>query len=203
MKKGQSQIVSAIIVVLVILTIVGTVFPWASSVIQKKKDSKSVEDVYNFFNQLEASIIDIARNGGEESLELKIPGKITVYPEQYPDPDLNNSIVFEFASTVSNVAETGGWVPLNTPNVNSVATQGIDKPGVIFARSSLGDGEILVWYRLWFRELEDIQSGKSYKISIGGGPGDVKQSLHGFIRIQKVGTSETGGLIRTQLNIII
>jgi flagellin-like protein len=71
MKKGQSQIVSAIIVVLVILTIVGTVFPWASSVIQKKKDSKSVEDVYNFFNQLEASIIDIARNGGEESLELQ------------------------------------------------------------------------------------------------------------------------------------
>jgi len=116
MIKGQSQVVSAIIIVLVSLTIVGSVYPWASSVIQKKKDSKSVDDIYNFFNQLEKTIVDIARNGGEESVELKVPGRITVYPESVGSEE--NSIVVEYNSKVSYVAETAERYHLNTPDRN-------------------------------------------------------------------------------------
>lgn len=202
MRKGQSQMVSAIIIVLIGLGIVGTVFPWASSVIQKKKDSKSVEDVYNFFQSLDSSIVDIARNGGEESLELKVPGKITVYPESYLGP-LNNSIVFVFQSKVSNVAESDDWIPLDTANSNYTATLGIDKSGVIFGRSTIEDNIIEVEYRLWFRQLEDKATGKSYKISVSDIPGShERSSTQGFLRIQKVGTTGSN-LIKTEVNIIV
>jgi len=200
MRKGQSQMVSAIIIVLIGLGIVGTVLPWASSVIQKKKDSKSVDDVYNFFKDLDSSIVDIARNGGEESLEIKIPGRITVYPDSYPG-ELNNSIVFIFESKVSNVADSEDWIPLNTANSNYTAVLGIDKPGVIFAKSTVGDDKITVWYRLWFRELRDQISDKRYKISISGT--NDRSSTQGFLRIQRVGSSEIGNLIRTEVNIIV
>ncbi len=199
--KGQSQLVSALIVVLIALTIIGTVFPWASSVIQKKKDAKSVDDVYNFFQQLESTIINIARNGGEESLTLDIPGRITVYPESSSDEP--NSIVFEFESKVSNVAESTSWIPLNTPNNNTVATLGIDKPGVIFGKSALGDNKITVWYRLWFRELEDKTTGKSYKIVLTTSGDEEKRSTQGFMRIQRITSIQVGNLIKTQVNIIV
>ena len=203
MRKGQSQMVSALMIVLISLGILGAVFPWASSVIQKKKDTRSVEDVYNFFQKLDSTIINIARNGGEESLEIKIPGKINVYPESYPDLTLNNSIVFEFQSKVSNVASSTNWIPLNTPNSNTSATLGIDKPGVIFGKSILGDKNIIINYRLWFRELEDKATGNIYKISITTSDDIEKESTQGFFRIQRLSSSQIGNLIKTQVNIIV
>ena len=202
MRKGQSQMVSALMVVLISLGILGAVFPWASSVIQKKKDAKSVEDVYSFFQKLDYTIINIARNGGEESLELKVPGKINVYPESL-DSTLNNSIIFEFQSKVSNVAESESWIPLNTPNANTSATLGIDKPGVISGKSTLDDSEIIVYYRLWFRELEDKTTGNIYKISLTTSEDNEKESTQGFFRVQRLSSSQTGNLIKTQVNIIV
>ena len=46
MKSGQQQIVSVIIVVGLVLGAVATVLPWATSVIQKKKDTKSLAAFY-------------------------------------------------------------------------------------------------------------------------------------------------------------
>jgi len=201
MGKGQSQVVSALIIILVSLTILATVFPWAVSVIQKKKDTKTVDDVYNFFEKLDSAIVDIARNGGEESLELTTPGKITVYPESYPNM-INNSIIFEFTSKVSNVADTGDWISL-TGNLNSTATLGFDRSGVIFGKSTIDDDEITVQYRVWFRELKDETTGNIYKISLTTS-GDVeKESTQGFFRLQRLSSTQVGNLIKTQVNIII
>jgi len=194
--------VSALMLVLISLGILGSVFPWAFSVIQKKKDSKSVEDVYNFFQKLDYTIINIARNGGEESLELKVPGIINVYPDSL-DSTLNNSIVFEFQSKVSNVANSTSWISLNTPNANTSATLGIDKPGVIFGKSTLGNTDIIVYYRLWYRELEDKTTGNIYKISLTTSEDKEKESTQGFFRIQRLSSSQTGNLIKTQVNIIV
>jgi len=202
MRKGQSKIVSAILVVLIGLGIVGTVFPWASSIIEKKKDAKSVDDAFNFFEDLERTIVDIARNSGKESMELKVPGKLTIYSSDHPS-DLNNSLVFMFESKVSNVANGTEWIPLNTPNANSTGTLGIDKPGVILGKSQMGGERIVIWYRLWFRELEDKTTGNIYKIDLStSGASTSASSTSGFLRIHNVG-SEGTSLIKTKINIIV
>ncbi|MEM5793226.1 MAG: hypothetical protein QXY45_02605 [Candidatus Aenigmatarchaeota archaeon] len=202
--KGQSQMVSAILIVLITLGIIGGIYPWASSVIQKKKDSKTVDDVYNFFQKLDSTIINIARNGGEESVELKTPGIIEVYPNSISNNPLNNSIVFKFQSKVTNVAGTSEWIPLNTPNSNPTGILGIDKPGVILANSTIGERDIDVWYRVWYRELRDPETGKTYKINITTSDQQIKASSYGFIRIQKIGSTLYGdNLITTEVNIIV
>jgi hypothetical protein len=202
MKYGQAQVVSLIIIILLILGAIAFVYPWANSMIQKKKDTKNIDDVYNFFKSLDETIRTIAKNGGEESLSLEVPGQLYVYPASVPP--LNNSIVFAFRGLVSNVAE-GGWIPLNTPNMNETATLGIDPPSVIFGMANETNKEIEIKYRLWYRELDDLSSN-GYKIVLNTSDGNIKSTNTGFMRIQRLGTVRiTGGktLTITEINIIL
>jgi len=201
--KAQTQVISIIIIVAIALGAMALVLPWTYGMIQKKKDMKSLDDVYYFFQDLDETIIDVANNGGEETLRLDVTGKFTVYPESLNSP-FNNSITFDFMSKVSNIAE-GDWIPLNTPNMNATATLGVDTPSVIFGRATRIGDQISIRYRIWFRELHDF-SGKGYKIVLNTTDNNVKTSTSGFIRVQRLGSKETyppgKTLTITEINII-
>ena len=204
MTKGQQQLVSVVIIITIALGTIALVLPWTLTMIQKKKDMKTLDDVYNFFQQLDETIKYVEKNRGEESLILKSPGKFTVYSESLLDEN-NNSIIFEFKSKVSNVAE-GYWVPLNTPNTNETATLGIDPPSVIFARAERAGDEIDVWYKVWYRELDD-QSGHGYKIVLNTTGNSEKSTTTGFLRLQwlKSRNVQVAGKILTitEINILV
>jgi len=199
--KAQTQIISAILVFLVALAAVALVLPWALTMVQKKKDMKNVDDVYNFFLKLDEVIRDVAKNGGEESLTLKVPGELTVYPDSSNHP-YNNSITFSFLSKVSNIAVNVGEIPLNTPNQNSTATLGVDTPSVIFGKANLTDDSILVQYRLWYRTLVDVD-GNKFKIVLNTSGNSILNSTLGFIRVQRLGTRTVGDLTLTEINVIV
>lgn len=210
MKTGQAQVVSAVIVVLITIGVVATVFPWAYSMIQKKKDAKSLDDVNKFFHDLDDTIRNIAKNGGEESLTLKVPGEMIVYPESLASP-YNNSITFFFQSKVSNVAtcDTGGeecWIPINTPNMNKTATLGKDTASVIMAKAEQHENVINIWYRVWYRELYDVPTNHGYIIALNTTDNTEKHTTTGFLRVQRLKSREvTNGktLTITEINIII
>ena len=201
--KAQSQVVSAIIVILIALALLALVVPWALTMIQKKKDMKSLDDVYNFFQTLDKTIRDIANNGGEESLSLKVPGRLEVYPASFSSP-LNNSIIFSFDSKVSNIAVGVGEIPLNTPNTNETASLGVDAPSVIFGNATRINDEIRIRYRLWYRTLED-SSNHAYKIVLNTSNDEYLNSTTGFLRIQRLGSEfiESKNLTITKINVII
>ncbi len=198
--KGQTQLVSVIMVILIALAILALVLPWAMNMIQKKKDMKSLDDVYNFFQTLDKTIRDIAKNGGEETLNLKTTGIIEVYSDSYSSP-LNNSIMFTFYSKVSNIATGVGEIPLNTPNTNETATLGIDSPSVIFGNATMMDDRIRISYRLWYRTLND-SLGHAYKIVLNT-TNDYQNTTTGFLRIQRLGSETIGDLTITKINIIV
>ena len=204
MKSGQLQVVSVIIIIALSLGAVATVYPWASSMIQKKNDMKNLDDTYNFFQKLDETIRTIEKQGGEESLVLKVPGKLTVYPELVPS--LNNSITFIFESKVSNIAE-GDWIPLNTPNMNETATLGVDPPSVIFGKAERTEESINVTYRLWYRELDDPSGDYAYRIVLNTSDNKEKSTTTGFLRIQRLGSRSTlidgKTLTITEINIIV
>jgi len=193
--KGQQQIVSVVIIIGLIIGATATVLPWANTMIQKKKDMKSLDDVYYFFQNMDETIRTIAKNGGEESLSLETPGILIISPE-------NNTISFNFESKVSNIAE-GDWIPLNTPNLNETGTLGLDTPSVIFGKAEKQDNIIKIWYKLWYRELKDPSTGQLYKISLNTTDGKEKSTTTGYIRIQKIGTTTSEDLTITKINIII
>jgi len=201
--KAQTQVVSIIIIVAIALGALSLVLPWTYGMIQKKKDMKSLDDVYYFFQDLDENIRDVANNGGEKTLTLEVPGIFAVYPESSNSP-FNNSISFDFTSKVSNIA-IGDWIPLNTPNMNTTATLGVDTSSVIFGRANRTGDQILIQYRVWFRELDD-QSGKGYKIFLNTSDNNPKTSTAGFMRIQRIRTKEitTGKTLTiTEINIIV
>ena len=199
--KAQTQIVSMILIFLIALAAIALVLPWALTMIQKKKDTKNVDDVYNFFLKLDEVIRDVAKNGGEESLTLKVPGILTVYPDPSNHP-YNNSITFSFLSKVSNIAVNVGEIPLNTPNQNSTATLGVDTPSVIFGKANLTDDSILVQYRLWYRTLVDVD-GNKFKIVLNTSENSILNSTLGFVRVQRLGTRTVDDLTLTEINVIV
>ncbi len=201
MKKGQVQPVSIILIIVVSLGAIATVLPWANNMIEKRKDSKSVDDVFNFFISLDKSIREIAENGGEETMSIKVPGKITVYPERISST-FNNSVVFYFESKVSNVAE-GEWVSLNSPNVNASAVLSIDTPSVVFAKAAGKVTNLDVYYRLWYRKLVDPVSNQGYWIVLNTTDNTAKETGTGFMRIQRMGSRQAQGLTITEINIIV
>lgn len=201
MKKGQVQPVSVILIIVISLGAIATVLPWANNMIQKRKDSKSVDDVYNFFTLLDKSVRDIAENGGEETISLKVPGRVTIYPESVSS-SVNNSIVFVFESKVSNVAE-GEWIPLNNPNINLTAVLGVDTPSVIFARAVDKVYSLDVSYRVWYRKLVDPISSQGYWIVLNTSDNTAKETTTGFMRIQRIGSRQSQGLTITEINIIV
>lgn len=197
--KGQQQVVSVVIIIGLILGATVTVLPWASKMIEKRKDLKTLDDVYNFFINLDETIREIAKNGGEESLSLDVPGILTVSPDE-------NAIVFRFTNKVSNIAE-GDYIPLNTPNMNETGTLGVDTPSVIFGKAEKKGSEIEISYKLWYRELEDPLTNNVYIISLTTTDGTEKSSNTGFMRIQRIGTFKTTEnsktLTTTEINIIV
>jgi len=201
--RGQSQLISVVIVITLALFVIALVLPWAFLMIQKKKDMKSLDDVYNFFQTLDTTIRNIAKTGGEESLQLKVPGELAFYPESL-NSILNNSIVFSFGSKVSNIAECDDcWIPLNTPNMNDTGTLGLDSPSVIMGRAEIHEDNIDVNYRLWYRTLNDT-SGNAYKIVLNTSDNMGKTTTTGFLRIQKLSSKDVDQTLTiTEINIIV
>jgi len=206
--KGQSEVVSVIILIVLVMGAIALVLPWTYNMIQKRKDMKSVDDIYNFFQLLDESIRNIAKNGGEESLQLKVPGKFTVYPD-LSNSYLNNSIVFSFRGLVSFIAECNlpltppeCWIPLNTPNMNMTGILGVDSPSVIFGKTERAEGKLEIQYRLWYRALNDTPT-HGYKIVLNtSGNQDINTTV-GFIRIQRIKSTSTQSLTTTEINIIV
>jgi len=200
--KGQANIISIIIIILIATAAIATVLPWTYSMVQKKKDLKSLDDVYNFFQTLDATIRNIAQNGGEESLRLNVPGKLEVYPDSVSS-EFNNSVIFTMESKVSLIA-VGDWIPLNTPNMNKTATLGTDPPSVIFGKAERIGDKINIQYRLWYRTLNDT-SGHLYKIVLNTSNDNTISTTTGFMRIQSLGAGDVAGkpLTITKINIIL
>ena len=206
--RGQSQVVSVIILIALVMGAMALVLPWTYNMIQKRKDMKSVDDIYSFFQLLDDTIRNIAINGGEESLEIKVPGQIIVYP----DPSssyLNNSIIFSFRSLVSFIAECDPtitppdcWIPLNTPNMNMTGTLGVDSPSIIFGKTERAEDKLDVQYRLWYRSLNDTPT-HGYKIVLKTSNNQDKNSTVGFIRIQRIKSTSSQSLTTTEINIIV
>jgi hypothetical protein len=197
--KGQSQVVSVVLIVALGLASLAFVLPWTFSMIQKKQDMKSLDDAYSFFKSLDETIKDVAKNGGEEFLKIEVPGLLSVYPKSVNDP-LNNSIIFSFSSKVSNMAE-GEWIPLNTPNMNETGAIGLDTPSVIFGKATSSGEDIEIKYRLWFRKLVDV-TGRGYIIVLNTTDNTIKSTDSGYMKIQRI-TSSGEPLTSTEINIVV
>ena len=190
MLKGQTDIISAILIVIIAVGLVSTAYTWGIPLIQKQQDTALVERVMNYFsssneNSIEKRIISVASNGGEETFSIDVSGLWQLVPNSTTSID-SNSLSFNFFARVSNIATNltaGEWVSLN--GVPCPPPLGIisEEAYAICARAdSVGNG-FNINYKVQFRPL---QSGnQKYEIFLVQHPSGFNSSTSRAIRIQR------------------
>ena len=184
MSKAQSDIIAAILIIVIALGLSATAYTWGIPLIQKRQDTAIVERMAGNFDQnnvnsLPSRIEFIANNGGEETFKLDVDGVWELHTcptgelsgcTHNPDDSQNNFIQFASASRVTNIAaSTQDWVSLTTGAAcpPSKGIVGTDKSSVVCARADeLSGGLFNISYRIWFRELEELGTARSFKIDL-------------------------------------
>ena len=188
MKKSQVDIISAIIIVIIALTLFSTAYFWGMPLIQKRQDTALVERAFKYFdpnnpNSLGNRIEYVANFGGEQSFSIDLNGIWILHPCDENSVE-NNSISFTFSAKVSNVAPNLGWIPFSS-NIQEIGKLGLDKPSVIFERADSAGDRYNITLKAWFRELENVDGSKAYKICLVKDPSGKSTSTSKTIKISR------------------
>ncbi len=225
-KKGQADIISVVLIVVLSMALVSTAYIYGVPLIQKRQDTTIIERVENYFSQtnsnsLPSKIESIANSGGEILFSSSEKGIWNLAPCADKDTDgnylqgcansgtNNNSLEFSIVGKVSNVANDVGWVSLTggtCPPKNGVL--GKDKSYVVCAKAeSASGGDYKTTYRVWFRQIDDSTGKTSYKISLLQHPSSSLNSAGNDVKIifanrrQEVSGSKT--LIINEIKILL
>ncbi|MDI6798555.1 MAG: hypothetical protein QMD12_00960 [Candidatus Aenigmarchaeota archaeon] len=208
-KKAQADIIAAVLIIIIAISLAATAYMWGIPLIQKRQDMAIVERVYSSFdknnaNSLTRKIEFIANNGGEDTFTLDVNGIWILYPADSQGE--SNSIYFTFRSRASNLATNINWIPLSSANTNPTATVGIDDPSVVFGRADSSEGAYNITYKLWFRQLNGTDRNYLIKL-LPRNPGYPNRSTAKTIRISRGEIKQdpqdpTGKLIITEIKIL-
>jgi len=211
MLKGQADILSAVIIIVIAVGLVGTAYVWGIPLIQKQQDTALVERVESYFrgdsdNSLEKKIISVATNGGEATFSEDVSGLWQLMPNSTATVD-NNSIYFNFFARVSNIATlpAGQWVSLNgVPCPPQTGLIGED-PYALCARADSAANGFNIIYKIQFRPLQSGTQG--YEIFLLQHPAGVLSSTSKTLRIQRGSSYTTSAngqnLIITEVKILL
>jgi hypothetical protein len=168
MTKGQSQVVSAVILGGILVVGISSAYTWAVPILEKNQDVDQLRSSINTMEDLEQTVQRVSTRGGSETLEMQTGGGLFVI-----DPS-RNVINYTIGSQAAYVS-TDSWVPLNENDMlgiriagngdsTGIATQ--DRPGVVVGRAiQQGDNDRNVFH-LQFRELQDLNSDTGFLINL-------------------------------------
>lgn len=172
MKKAQTEIISAVIIVIIALGLMSAAYFWGFPLIQKRQDSAIVDRSYSYFDQgnsnsLPNVIESIANSRGEKTFFVDTKG-IWILNED------ENYIQFTHLSKVSKFAMDTEHPIALTPGTQctpqpSNGTLGLDKSAVVCVRADTIGDQINITYKIWFRELWEnpySDTGKGYRIDL-------------------------------------
>ena len=186
MLKGQSDIISIVLIIIIAIGLVSTAYTWGIPLIQKQQDTSLVQRVASYFsndnvNSVQKKIVYVATNGGEESFTEDTSGFWNLASNSSTSI-FNNSLSFTVFSRVSNVA-VGSWTSLNgVPCPASSGTVGEDPYALCARADPLGNG-FNVTYLVQFRPL--YSNAQGYEIFLLQHPSGLSSSVSKVLRIQK------------------
>jgi len=103
MRKGAVQPISAVMITLIMIGIVGSVYFWGVPLINKRQDITVLRSSENFMRNLDSTIKNIASQGGRDTISLNVPGVMKFDGEEF-------SLTLKTSGTIY---ATGGELPLN------------------------------------------------------------------------------------------
>ncbi|MBI4168218.1 MAG: hypothetical protein HY515_04655 [Candidatus Aenigmarchaeota archaeon] len=174
--KGQSEVVTFVMLGTVVVTLVGAAYMWGAPLTEKRSSLAESEGIAAFFVTLNSKIKEIAQTctgSCTESIALSQKGLYSVfnYAQYYLDQssanEYNNSIVLTTVAA-KNVYALDRWIGLNTGNIGAYANFG-EQEGVLMVKMAKNTaGDYTAVYRLWYREIDTPNKG--FRIDIEAGP---------------------------------
>ena len=161
MRKGQQEILSAVLLTGILITVVGSVYLWGLPLIQKNRSAATLESAELFSKNLAEKIKFIANTGGKDQMTINIPGVVFFN---------NESGTIETAlQTEGTIYSTEGEIPIlgDSCYINDTKIWGKDSPEIICViTKNIGENKYTTDYITGFRKLQ--AGNKIYKISLVG-----------------------------------
>ncbi len=199
--KGQSDIVSLVLIVVISIGLLGAAYTWSLPLIQKRQDTTKFERIYSFFdpanpNSLERKIIYTARTGSDSIFSSDFEGIWIIDKEE-------NSITFTFFSKVTGFKPTNEWISL-IPKSSCPSTTGYlgsDEPFSVCGKAKPAHDGFEVTFKVWFINLTDIDTGENYliKLNVGGLESATGKSL----KIEYDSVEKTQKMVKTNVDVIL
>lgn len=191
MTKGQSQVVSAVLLGGILVVGISSAYTWAVPVLQKNQDTDQLQSSLESMQELQQAVERVSTRGGSETVTMQLNGGLlSINPA-------TNSVNYTIGSQAAYVATE--WVPLNENDmlgiglVNNSEGYGIvtkDKPGVLIGKAVPRGDSYQTIYHLEFRELQDLNSDTGYLINLTDGGNLQKTSGTAQIVIEKQGQDQ-------------
>ncbi|MEM5879576.1 MAG: hypothetical protein QXU74_03740 [Candidatus Aenigmatarchaeota archaeon] len=196
MLKAQADIVSAVIIVLIALSLTSAALIWGLPLIQKRQDSAMVARVSNLLShELPSKIARVANVGGHESFTIDTNGVWAL-------DENKNTLSFTFFSKSSDKA-TGMWIGGGECQPDGFNGQpgilGSDEPCVVCVRADQVESGYNIIYQIGCRELKTETN--SYKIQLKST--GVTTSTSKTIKISRGALTTEDKLIITQIEILL
>ncbi len=211
MSKAQSEIISALLVVIIATGLVSTAYLWGVPLIQKQQDTALVDRVYDSLNPANANspariMQNVLNFGGEQVYTAPTDGSWAL-----SDYTANNSLQFSFSARVSNLANNT-WVSLipgvtcgpdGLVNTSLTYYLGTDTSYAVCGTSALkAGGAYAISYKISFHDLLDQASGKTYRVQLTKA-GTSTVSSFKSIKVSRGTPYVSGSTVITPLNVLL
>ena len=165
-RKAQTNVVSAVIITGLLAAAILTVYTWGVPMLQKQEDISNIDVALEDMKAIAENVEVVANKGGSRYSRMEIDGLLEVNPA-------NNSFVYNTKSSKAYVA-TEKWVNLRENDMRGIpgimpddyGIKGSDNAGVIIGKAEESGNRYMTIFKLFFRELVDINSKRGYQINL-------------------------------------
>ncbi len=204
-RKGQQDVLSAVMLTGIMVVIVGSVYFWGIPLVQKNRDVNALQNSEDFMRTLSDKIKFVANNAGRDQISVNVPVVISF------DHDVD--IIRLAIETEGSIYATGANIPLSRTGKETcgfktdiIGIWGMDQPEVLCVETTkLAENAYKSIYTLKYIKLErkiTEATSKIHKIDLTGTDGSIGQD-HSIV-MEYVGSS-TGvdGVLNTEVKITL
>lgn len=172
-KKGQSQLVTAVLLTGILIVLVSAAYFWGIPLIEKQQDTVRMNNMERFMNDMNEKVQRVASSGGRERIDnVEVPGELRLR-----DNELNDEVTVTF-ETRGQIIATDSTIYLTGSNRTVVPIT--EEAGVITAFSERTGGRYRIEMTLGYREV--VSGGTSNLINLRtGGRNVVGEGTHDVI----------------------
>lgn len=191
-RKGQVQVLSAVLLTGIMISLVAVAYFWGLPVIQKQKDISKLEKVENLMKRLNTVIKEVANGGGRRKISTHVPGQL-----KFEGGAIDNvTLTFESEGSLMATNETIYLVGSKRRGMEAPVTA---EGGLITARSEPTDGKYNIRFKLFYRNLTSGE--KTYKVNINNVGRSSVGNRDVTITVEKSTTIKNANFYKTVVNV--